>query len=141
MGRDLLPKEVVAARAAQWRGAGAVVHRHEAAESPDQDRRLARVLLAGEVSASGDRVPDRDGSSPERAPASVLAMMRERAQVGGGSFEVQSSAGRGTTITVRFPTSLLQAETQATESSDSPSATTPAAKDTSSGSSRESVSA
>jgi signal transduction histidine kinase len=37
-----------------------------------------------------------------------MAMMRERAQVGGGSFEVQSEPGQGTTITVRFPVALLQ---------------------------------
>jgi signal transduction histidine kinase len=37
-----------------------------------------------------------------------LAMMSERARVGGGTFELQSARGAGTTITVRFPTSLLQ---------------------------------
>jgi signal transduction histidine kinase len=37
-----------------------------------------------------------------------MAMMRERAQVGGGTFEVLSVLGQGTTITVKFPTSLLQ---------------------------------
>jgi signal transduction histidine kinase len=37
-----------------------------------------------------------------------MAMMRQRAEVGGGTFEVQSAPGEGTTITVRFPTSLLQ---------------------------------
>lgn len=37
-----------------------------------------------------------------------MAMMRERAQVGGGRFEVESEPGQGTAITVRFPTSLLQ---------------------------------
>jgi signal transduction histidine kinase len=37
-----------------------------------------------------------------------MAMMRERAQVGGGSFDAESTPGAGTTITVRFPTSLLQ---------------------------------
>jgi len=39
-----------------------------------------------------------------------MAMMRERAQVGGGTFDVQSAPGEGTTITVKFPSSLLQAE-------------------------------
>ncbi len=38
-----------------------------------------------------------------------MAMMRERAQVGGGRFEVESAPGEGATITVRFPKSLLQA--------------------------------
>jgi signal transduction histidine kinase len=37
-----------------------------------------------------------------------MAMMRERAKVGGGTFEVFSVPGQGTTITVRFPTSLLR---------------------------------
>jgi signal transduction histidine kinase len=36
-----------------------------------------------------------------------MAMMRDRAKVGGGSFEVESEVGKGTTITVRFPTALL----------------------------------
>ena len=39
-----------------------------------------------------------------------MAMMRERAQVGGGTFELASTEGEGTTITVKFPSSLLQAE-------------------------------
>ena len=37
-----------------------------------------------------------------------MAMMRERAQVGGGTFDVESQPGKGTTITVRFPLALLQ---------------------------------
>jgi signal transduction histidine kinase len=37
-----------------------------------------------------------------------MAMMRERASVGGGTFEVHSTPGSGTTIRVKFPTSLLQ---------------------------------
>jgi signal transduction histidine kinase len=39
-----------------------------------------------------------------------MAMMRERAKVGGGSFELESARGDGTLITVRFPTALLQRE-------------------------------
>ncbi|HET9233064.1 MAG TPA: sensor histidine kinase [Candidatus Eisenbacteria bacterium] len=39
-----------------------------------------------------------------------MTMMRERATVGGGTFEIQSVPGQGTTITVRFPTSWLQEE-------------------------------
>ena len=39
-----------------------------------------------------------------------MAMMRERAQVGGGRLDVESTPGQGTTITVRFPKSLLQDE-------------------------------
>jgi signal transduction histidine kinase len=41
-----------------------------------------------------------------------MAMMKERAEVGGGKFELQSAPGQGTTITVRFPTALLQQEPQ-----------------------------
>ena len=41
-----------------------------------------------------------------------MAMMRERAKVGGGSFDVRSGIGQGTTITVRFPIALLQREPQ-----------------------------
>jgi len=39
-----------------------------------------------------------------------LTMMRERAMVGGGTFDMQTAAGAGTTITVTFPTSWLQQE-------------------------------
>jgi signal transduction histidine kinase len=38
-----------------------------------------------------------------------MAMMRERATVGGGTFTAESAPGQGTTITVRFPIALLQA--------------------------------
>jgi len=37
-----------------------------------------------------------------------MAMMRERAQVGGGRFDVSSALGEGSVIIVRFPTALLQ---------------------------------
>jgi signal transduction histidine kinase len=37
-----------------------------------------------------------------------MAMLRERAKVGGGTIDIQSAPGQGTTITVRFPTALLQ---------------------------------
>jgi signal transduction histidine kinase len=41
-----------------------------------------------------------------------MTMMRERATVASGTFEVDSQPGRGTTITVRFPTIWLQEGSQ-----------------------------
>lgn len=52
-----------------------------------------------------------------------LTMMRERALVGGGTFELKSVAGQGTSITVRFPTSWLQEEVP--ETPDLPAAPIP----------------
>jgi signal transduction histidine kinase len=49
-----------------------------------------------------------DTSAPGPEGHFGMAMMRERAQVGGGSLDVESQPGKGTTITVRFPLSLLQ---------------------------------
>ena len=68
-----------------------------------------------------------------------MAMMRERAKVGGGTLDVASSPDDGTTITVRFPTILLQrdqdggtgpasANTQARASLGTPGTTTPTAE-------------
>jgi signal transduction histidine kinase len=54
-----------------------------------------------------------DSSAPGPEGHFGMAMMRERAQVGGGRLEVQSSPGEGATITVRFPTVLLQRDEQA----------------------------
>jgi signal transduction histidine kinase len=51
-----------------------------------------------------------DTSAPGPEGHFGMAMMRERAQVGGGRFEVESAPGEGATITVRFPTALLQQE-------------------------------
>lgn len=44
-----------------------------------------------------------------------LTMMRERATVGGGTFELRTATGAGTTITVTFPTSWLQQEAAPTQ--------------------------
>jgi signal transduction histidine kinase len=68
-----------------------------------------------------------------------MAMMRERAKVGGGTLDVKSSRDDGTTLTVRFPTALLQrdqdpgsgsasATTQGHASPGIPGTTTPTAE-------------
>ena len=49
-----------------------------------------------------------DTEAPEPEGHFGLTMMRERAAVGGGSYEIESAPGEGTTIKVRFPTSWLQ---------------------------------
>jgi signal transduction histidine kinase len=51
-----------------------------------------------------------DTSAPGPEGHFGMAMMRERAQVGGGELDVASEPGKGTTITVRFPVALLQVE-------------------------------
>jgi signal transduction histidine kinase len=51
-----------------------------------------------------------DAEAPTPEGHFGLTMMRERAQVGGGSFTLASAEGEGTTVTVRFPTSWLQPE-------------------------------
>jgi signal transduction histidine kinase len=53
-----------------------------------------------------------DSAAPGPEGHYGMAMMRERAKVGGGSLDVQSAVGQGTTITVRFPIALLQPEQQ-----------------------------
>ena len=58
-----------------------------------------------------------DASAPGPEGHFGMAMMRSRAEVGGGRFEVQSAPGDGATVTVKFPTVLLQRDQQA-ESSD-----------------------
>lgn len=51
---------------------------------------------------------DVEGPGPEGHYG--LAMMRERAMVGGGTYQLESASGQGTTLTVRFPTSWLEQE-------------------------------
>jgi signal transduction histidine kinase len=53
-----------------------------------------------------------------------LTMMRERAQVAGGTFRMESTAGQGTTVTADFPTSwMVEADDR---SEDAPSLVAPA---------------
>ena len=56
-----------------------------------------------------------------------MALMRERAMVGGGSFEVTSAPTEGTTITARFPISLLQQEPDAAAGTDEAAGDAPGA--------------
>jgi signal transduction histidine kinase len=73
-----------------------------------------------------------DATAPGPEGHYGMSMMRERATIGGGTFLLESSVGKGTTITVRFPTSLLQQERDeaaAAEGHDAPA--TDASPDTS----------
>ena len=63
-----------------------------------------------------------DTSTPGPEGHFGMTMMRERAKIGGGTFEVTSAPGQGTTITVRFPTSLLQQEPSSQPSDTEPGA-------------------
>ena len=51
-----------------------------------------------------------DSNAPGPEGHFGMAMMRERAQVAGGSFAVDSVEGRGTAITVEFPSSWVEGE-------------------------------
>jgi signal transduction histidine kinase len=68
-----------------------------------------------------------DTSAPGPEGHFGMAMMRERAQVGGGTFEAESAPGQGTSITVRFPKSLLQLDGQPSANGSDQGADTPAA--------------
>jgi signal transduction histidine kinase len=68
-----------------------------------------------------------DTSAPGPEGHFGMAMMRERAQVGGGTFEAESAPGQGTSITVRFPKSLLQLDAQPSANGSDQGADTPAA--------------
>jgi signal transduction histidine kinase len=56
-----------------------------------------------------------DTSAPGPEGHFGMVMMRERAQIGGGTFDVESAIDEGATITVRFPISLLQLEPTSAE--------------------------
>src|SRR5438270_13594925 len=65
---------------------------------------------------------DAEGPGPEGHFG--LTMMRERAQVAGGTFTVESMPGEGTTIRARFPTSWLDEEAGPPEDTDAPTSLT-----------------
>jgi signal transduction histidine kinase len=75
-----------------------------------------------------------DTSAPGPEGHYGMATMRERAKVGGGTLEVNSNIGLGTTITVRFPIALLQPEQSDTEpaSADAPERVSPGTQGTTS---------
>jgi len=62
-----------------------------------------------------------DTGAPEPEGHFGLTMMRERALVAGGTIELVSAPGEGTTITVRIPTSWLQTGTAEPEHAPTPS--------------------
>jgi signal transduction histidine kinase len=61
---------------------------------------------------------DSDGPGPEGHYG--LNMMRERAQVAGGSFKIESVEGQGTTITASFPTSWLDEDNESPSDDEQP---------------------
>jgi signal transduction histidine kinase len=62
-----------------------------------------------------------DTAAPEPEGHFGLTMMRERALVAGGTIELTSAPGEGTSITVRIPTSWLQTEGSARGPAGAPS--------------------
>jgi signal transduction histidine kinase len=70
-----------------------------------------------------------DASGPGPEGHFGLAMMRERAQVAGGTYELESSPGEGTTITATFPISWLDGQPTSNETGASTGATEPRAED------------
>jgi signal transduction histidine kinase len=62
-----------------------------------------------------------DTAAPEPDGHFGLTMMRERALVAGGTIELTSAPGEGTSITVRIPTSWLQTEGSARGPTGAPS--------------------
>jgi signal transduction histidine kinase len=85
-----------------------------------------------------------DAEAPEPEGHYGMTMMRERANVGGGTLKVSSAPGQGATITVRFPTLWLQEDAPAGEEGPGPGAQPAPSRDgvsrgVSSGSTTESV--
>ncbi len=80
---------------------------------------------------------DREGPAPEGHYG--LTMMRERALVAGGTINVDSTVGEGTTITVRIPTSWLAPEGPAPADAMPPADASPGTAPVTPGPSAESV--
>jgi signal transduction histidine kinase len=79
-----------------------------------------------------------DTSAPGPEGHFGMAMMRERAQVGCGRFEVESAPGQGATIIVRFPKSLLESPPDPLEGQPSDAAASGKAGDPAAGASLDS---
>jgi signal transduction histidine kinase len=79
---------------------------------------ISITLEAGEHDVRltiGDDGVGFDASAPDPEGHFGLSMMRERAQVAGGTYELQSSPGEGTTITATFPISWLEEQKSSEE--------------------------
>ncbi|HEV2906680.1 MAG TPA: sensor histidine kinase, partial [Actinomycetota bacterium] len=84
----------------------AVMNAVKHAEASAVDVSLQQTNAGARVTISDDgKGFDVEQGSPEGHFG--LAMMRERAVVAGGTFDISSLAGEGTTITAEFPTSWL----------------------------------
>ena len=58
-----------------------------------------------------------------------LTMMKERAQVSGGTFSIESASGEGTTVTAEFPTSwMIEASDGGSEKDEAPAQADPASQ-------------
>jgi signal transduction histidine kinase len=78
---------------------------------------LERTIDGARVTVADDGIGfDVERGSPEGHFG--LTMMRERAQVAGGTFRMESESGKGTTVTAEFPTSWLS---QVTDGQTTPS--------------------
>ena len=93
------------------------------------------ITVSLEATVDGARLTvsdDGKGFDPEQGSAEGhygLTMMRERAQVSGGDFRIDSNPGKGSTVTAEFPTSWMvegNGQTQEREPSGVPTENGPA---------------
>jgi signal transduction histidine kinase len=88
----------------------------EAVMNAVKHSRASEVRVSLERSMDGARVTvadDGGGFDVERGSPEGhfgLTMMRERAQVAGGTFRIDSESGKGTTVIAEFPTSWLDGQ-------------------------------
>jgi signal transduction histidine kinase len=93
------------------------------------------ITVSLEATVDGARLAISDngkGFDPEQGSPEGhygLTMMRERAQVSGGDFHIDSAPGKGSTVTADFPTSWMvetNGQTQEPERAGAPSESGPA---------------